>query len=352
MILSDRVSGTMSVRGLMMAGALALAALPGWSPAQGPAAPPPTTPAPAGPFSPAPRKADPAADELKKLEGTWRVIVTEVPGSKIKPKTLVKFAGDKCTVIEPEMKMEIPTAVAIDPTKSPKWMDVTSVAKKGKGGEPDTKVTHRGIYEIDRDRMRAVFQNDPDAKRPTDFKAEDGGTVMYTYERVKAVPSSADAEDPAAAESPRIRGNTPPPAPVAQPYVPAPAPRPAAGLDLSALDLGERFLKAEASVKLTERNLQILKAVGNSVSRQDLDRAEVEAELAGKQLTLVKEFILGAVKQAEAAHDFATAEFRRGIKLADQGAVSLSELEATRAKLQDADARLKQMKTVAALLGK
>lgn len=380
MILSDRVSGTASVRGLLVAGALALAALPGWSPAQGPAAPakePATTvPAPAstapiGPFSPPPRKPDPIAVESNKLRGMWRIVVIEVPGGKFKPKTLLRFDGNNQATIDPETPAQQIITFNVNPDKNPKWMDVWT-AMDVPGENRRDQVLLRGIYELDGDKLRAVFQNTPDGKRPTEFKAEDAGTVMYTYERVRyAAPPKADSADSSADESPRIREKMPSAAPVAPPLKvvpPVPVPgsekvygfpispvsvkSPTAGLDLSALDLGDRYLKAEASVKLTRRNFELLKTNGSTTNTQDLHRAEVEAELADRQLKLVKDFVNATVKQAAAAHDLADAQFQRGIKLADQGVVPLTELEQLRAKLLDAEGRLKQLKSVADSAGK
>jgi hypothetical protein len=45
--------------------------------------------------------------------------------------------------------------------------------------------THRGIYELKGDKLRAVFQPDGARARPAQFGTKKRGEVMFTYERVK-----------------------------------------------------------------------------------------------------------------------------------------------------------------------
>jgi uncharacterized protein (TIGR03067 family) len=115
-------------------------------------------------------------EELKLLEGEWRIVATEVDGKAIETaKTVVTFASGKCTISVPGSGIPaIETTIAIAPTQEPKWMDVTNA----------NKVTQKGIYELKGDTLKAVFRIDEKRDRPTEFKSTKG-TVLYTYERVK-----------------------------------------------------------------------------------------------------------------------------------------------------------------------
>ena len=79
---------------------------------------------------------------------------------------------------------------------------------------------------------------------------------------------------------------------------------------------------------------------------------EVELELAERQLTLVKDFITAALKQSEAMFELATKDYERIQELLKRGSASLEDAEIKRAKLLDAEGRMKQLKSVAALAGK
>src|SRR5262245_35377021 len=66
-------------------------------------------------------------DELKLLEGEWRVVAAEQDGAPVESKTVVRFAGGRCTLTEPGAGLPpLELTLAIDPTKKPKQMDVTN----------------------------------------------------------------------------------------------------------------------------------------------------------------------------------------------------------------------------------
>lgn len=117
-------------------------------------------------------------DELKKLEGEWKIVGGEQGGKAIDVKggALVLKDG-KSTVKTPNPKIVFENTFTIDPSKSPKWMDVSNVK---------TKQNWEGIYELKGDKLRAVFPAGKDGKRPTEFKTKKGSSdVMFIYERVK-----------------------------------------------------------------------------------------------------------------------------------------------------------------------
>jgi uncharacterized protein (TIGR03067 family) len=123
-------------------------------------------------------KTDKAVEaELKRLEGRWRIVAAQKEGAATESKTLVQFSGTRCTLTDPDIKLVVENTVVLDPSKDPKWIDLTNTT---------TKLTHRGIYELKGDRLKAVFSLDKDGKRPEKFETTKGSReVMYTYERLQ-----------------------------------------------------------------------------------------------------------------------------------------------------------------------
>jgi uncharacterized protein (TIGR03067 family) len=145
--------------GLLLVGVLALAG--GWGHA-------------------APRKGDPVADEVKRLEGTWRVIAIETGGQELGrdefgPNNLVVISGTKFSVVTGRSKRTIECTFTIDPAKDPKWIDTTRT---------DDKASWPGIYELKGDTLKLYFGSP--GKRPTELKTKAGdGQTIHTHERVK-----------------------------------------------------------------------------------------------------------------------------------------------------------------------
>ncbi len=113
--------------------------------------------------------------EHKKLDGEWKIVTAEAGGQMIESKSTAVFAGAKCTLIDPGFPA-VANTILLDPTKEPKWIDLTN---------PATKTTFLGIYELKGDSLIATFQAEKGG-RPTQFKTKKAGAgAMYTYERVK-----------------------------------------------------------------------------------------------------------------------------------------------------------------------
>ncbi len=120
-----------------------------------------------------------AKQELKLLQGTWRVLALEVDGKAQPPEKSPKeiiIAGNKVTGIGPEMTMRL------DPTKKPKWVDLAF--KK-----MDKVYPIRAIYEIEGNNLKIcmplaakgkVFEN----KRPEGFSTAGKGVALFTAKRV------------------------------------------------------------------------------------------------------------------------------------------------------------------------
>ena len=127
-----------------------------------------------------PKKDDAVKDELKRLEGAWRVVAVELGGKEIDREeigdgnNLLVFSGTKCSTVTGKRTIEC--TFTIDPTKTPRWIDVTRTSDK---------ITWPGIYELKGDTLK-VFQGPPGGKRPTEFKTKEGTQqVIHTHERVK-----------------------------------------------------------------------------------------------------------------------------------------------------------------------
>jgi uncharacterized protein (TIGR03067 family) len=94
-------------------------------------------------------------------------------------KTLVvTFEGDKHTVKKGDEVIQVGTQ-KLDPSKSPKTIDVTMLEGPSKG------TVMLGIYEFDADTLKVCF--DPEGKkRPTEFKSATGSkNFVNVHKRVK-----------------------------------------------------------------------------------------------------------------------------------------------------------------------
>src|SRR5438445_8669642 len=117
--------------------------------------------------------ADDKADvekELKKFQGTWTFESVEAGGKKLPADQFkgitVTFEGDKYAVKKGDEVVEAATQ-KLDPSKSPKTLDVTVAEGPNKGA------VMLGIYEISPDTLKVCF--DPEGKmRPTKFKGASG----------------------------------------------------------------------------------------------------------------------------------------------------------------------------------
>jgi uncharacterized protein (TIGR03067 family) len=108
-----------------------------------------------------------AEKEVKKLQGTWKLVKFETPPDKQPPegtieKMRIVFADNKLIIrVGDEVVDE--TTFKLDRTKSPKWFDTISTVGPNKGK------TAEGIYEIKGDDLKICI-GPPGQKRPTEFK--------------------------------------------------------------------------------------------------------------------------------------------------------------------------------------
>lgn len=124
------------------------------------------------------KKGDAVNAEKQQLEGTWRAIAVELGGKEMDRQELadyrLAFSGAECSIVSG--KRGVKCTFTIDPSKTPKWIDVTQTADK---------VTWPGIYQLNGSTLK-VFLATTGGKRPTEFKTKEGTQqVIRTYERVK-----------------------------------------------------------------------------------------------------------------------------------------------------------------------
>jgi uncharacterized protein (TIGR03067 family) len=121
------------------------------------------------------------AKEVTKFQGAWTFESSEaggtaVPSGELKG-FLVIFEGDKHTVKKGGEVVQVGTQ-KLDPSKSPKAIDVTMTEGPSKG------VVMLGIYEIDENTLKVCFDSQG-KKRPTEFKSPAGSTnFVNVHKRV------------------------------------------------------------------------------------------------------------------------------------------------------------------------
>jgi uncharacterized protein (TIGR03067 family) len=120
--------------------------------------------------------------EARKFRGTWTFESSvaggqELPADDLKM-VVVIFEGDKHTVKKGDEVIQVGTQ-KLDPSRSPKTIDVTMVEGPHKG------TVMLGIYEIDENTLKVCF--DPEGKtRPTEFKSPPGSkNFVNVHNRVK-----------------------------------------------------------------------------------------------------------------------------------------------------------------------
>lgn len=126
--------------------------------------------------------ADDKADvekEMKKFQGDWVFESSEAGGQKLTTDQLkdlaLVFEGNKHTVKNGTQVIQVGTQ-KIDPSKSPKTIDVTMTEGPSKGA------VMLGIYEFDGDTLKVCF--DMGGKnRPTEFKSPPGSQTFFNVHK-------------------------------------------------------------------------------------------------------------------------------------------------------------------------
>jgi uncharacterized protein (TIGR03067 family) len=115
-----------------------------------------------------------AADDVRKLQGSWQVLAAEDDGEVVPEDDLkalrVVFTGDSVEVQEGR-KAQKKFTFKLDPKKSPKAIDFTYSDGPKKG------MTDRGIYLLEADHLKLCIRT-KDGDRPTTFASKEGSQVF------------------------------------------------------------------------------------------------------------------------------------------------------------------------------
>ena len=120
--------------------------------------------------------------EVRKFQGIWTFESSnaggkDLPAGELKG-LILTFEGDKHTVKKDDQVIQVGTQ-KLDPSKSPKTIDVTLTEGLNKG------TVMLGIYEIDGDTLKVCFDFEG-KKRPTEFKSAPGSAnFVNVHKRVK-----------------------------------------------------------------------------------------------------------------------------------------------------------------------
>jgi uncharacterized protein (TIGR03067 family) len=123
-----------------------------------------------------------AQKEMKKLEGAWSMVSLEVNANLTSEEDAKNFklevAGDKWNVSINDHTIE--ATYRVDPTKSPKEIDLTYLEGPIKG-QPIA-----GIYLLEGDTLKMCRCQEPNKDRPTEFATLAGsGLLLVVWKRVK-----------------------------------------------------------------------------------------------------------------------------------------------------------------------
>ena len=125
-----------------------------------------------------------ARQELKKLQGTWRVVAMERDGKQVPE---AEFQDRRAIVEDHSYTEKQGTKVVekgtfqMDTARKPYGITITPTEGEDKGK------TMYGIYEIEKDDTVRLCGSAPGKERPTDFSAKAGsGRTLITYKRVKS----------------------------------------------------------------------------------------------------------------------------------------------------------------------
>jgi len=140
----------------------------------------------AGGPSAEPKKKDAAAKDLARLQGKWKFVEEDRDG------TVEKFARGHVLVIKGEYmhwydadgKLATKESLELDPSRSPRWMDMTIVFNRLYPSAKGT--TLQGIYQLKGDELKIALPSDRFRRRPKEFKTRKWSSFFVsTYKRIK-----------------------------------------------------------------------------------------------------------------------------------------------------------------------
>lgn len=120
--------------------------------------------------------ADPKPADQDRMQGNWDVVSLNANGKDVDEAPIksakVKIAGNQLTLIQTEPAKEDVVTIAIDPTQTPKTIEVTH-----QNADANAKPL-RGIYELTETDLVIALSTDPDGFAPTDVKPGEKRIVL------------------------------------------------------------------------------------------------------------------------------------------------------------------------------
>jgi uncharacterized protein (TIGR03067 family) len=134
-----------------------------------------------------PGEEDAAAKDLAKLQGKWKFVEEDIDG-------MVRKSDENGYVIviekefnlwyDAEGKLALKHSLKLDPSKSPKEMDQTTVYSRLFPN--DKGHTYHCIYRLEGDELKIAMPISPYRERPKEFTTQKGSRFsVHTYKRVK-----------------------------------------------------------------------------------------------------------------------------------------------------------------------
>ena len=127
-----------------------------------------------------PKKVDPVKKEVKKLEGTWKLVGLERLGQEVKGSSLtLTITGNKYVAKTRTGVVLEEGTYQINPSRKLKTMTFSILSGKDKGS------TQNALYELQGDTLKLCLAQ-PGKDRPASFTTKTGtGFEMFVMERVK-----------------------------------------------------------------------------------------------------------------------------------------------------------------------
>jgi uncharacterized protein (TIGR03067 family) len=125
-----------------------------------------------------------AQKELKKIEAKWKAVKAVANGNEEADKEIyIEFKGRKLIVTDDGKEMEFFEVSALDPSTTPKLLDLKSLVDMG----PIAKgMVFEAIYKLDGDDLTIAIYIGEGKKRPEKFESEkDSMVVVVTLKREK-----------------------------------------------------------------------------------------------------------------------------------------------------------------------
>jgi beta-lactamase regulating signal transducer with metallopeptidase domain len=378
MILSDHVSGKVSWWGFLLAGCLAVLTIPSWSPGQpsrpedtpgsnppgtvqSPALPPPQ---PANEIT-SPKSDGKAADDatttrLKKLEADIQRLTKAVED--------LRLPQQKTGSITPAyLGLEYQRALVDLEAADLRLTQLQKVTTKNEVLEPAQQQLARArqlerflleqvkseyaaaeaalaAAEAHHDRIANLVRTGSISQQERDAAVARVKIAETHVVQLKSVLSLVPGKTkPAEAAAPKTANPNFNPSDAAKGV-------PAAGTMPDVIDLAERFLKADADLKVARGRLEKMLKLGGAFPGKSLEETKIELERAEKLVGLLSSYIKEASKTAKAAHQAAEDRNVWALNMHQKGFITRSEVETSRLLLQSTETRWRQLESILSLL--